>query len=56
VPIHGYQLSECCYNPQAVENLQRTFKFASILGGSEEIMADLGVRQAMMSWPADAKL
>ena len=41
---------------KAIENLQRTFKFASILGGSEEIMADLGVRQAMMSWPADAKL
>jgi len=41
---------------KAVENLQRTFKFASILGGSEEIMADLGVRQALMSWPVDAKM
>jgi len=41
---------------QKVEALQRTFKFASILGGSEEIMADLGVRQAMMSFPPDAKL
>ena len=41
---------------KSIENLQRTFKFAAILGGSEEIMADLGVRQAMMSWPADAKL
>ena len=39
-----------------IENIQRTFKFASILGGSEEIMADLGVRQAMITFPADAKL
>eukprot|EP00812_Abedinium_dasypus_P015114 NODE_8698_length_371_cov_200.965190.p2 GENE.NODE_8698_length_371_cov_200.965190~~NODE_8698_length_371_cov_200.965190.p2 ORF type:complete len:95 (+),score=29.52 NODE_8698_length_371_cov_200.965190:3-287(+) len=39
-----------------VEALQRTYKFASILGGSEEIMADLGVRQALLSFPRDAKL
>jgi len=41
---------------QNVENIQRTFKFASILGGSEEIMADLGVRQALLSFPPGAKL
>jgi len=39
-----------------VEMLQRTYKFGSILGGSEEIMADLGVRQSLMSFPMDAKL
>jgi alkylation response protein AidB-like acyl-CoA dehydrogenase len=39
-----------------VEMVQRTYKFASILGGSEEIMADLGVRQALLSFPQDAKL
>eukprot|EP00392_Amoebophrya_sp_AT5.2_P015960 g16188.t1 len=39
-----------------VEKFQRTFKFASILGGSEEIMADLGVRQAMREFPAKARL
>uniref|UniRef100_A0A7S1PXV8 Cytochrome b5 heme-binding domain-containing protein n=1 Tax=Alexandrium catenella TaxID=2925 RepID=A0A7S1PXV8_ALECA len=39
-----------------VEAMQRTFKFASILGGSEEIMADLGVRQALLSFPRHAKL
>jgi alkylation response protein AidB-like acyl-CoA dehydrogenase/predicted heme/steroid binding protein len=39
-----------------VENIQRTFKFASILGGSEEIMVDLGVRQALMFFPREAKL
>eukprot|EP00732_Lithocolla_globosa_P003821 Lithocolla_globosa_v1_NODE_3226_length_1727_cov_8.259569.p1 type:complete len:549 gc:universal NODE_3226_length_1727_cov_8.259569:1676-30(-) len=39
-----------------VEIMQRTFKFASILGGSEEIMADLGVRQALISYPKDSKL
>jgi hypothetical protein len=31
-----------------VEAIQRTYKFASVLGGSEEIMADLGVRQVML--------
>ena len=41
---------------EKVEMAQRTFKFASILGGSEEIMADLGVRQAMMLFPDDARL
>merc|ERR1712222_285937 len=38
---------------EKVEMAQRTFKFASILGGSEEIMADLGVRQMMMLFPDD---
>merc|ERR1711998_76107 len=38
-----------------IENVQRTFKFASILGGSEEIMADLGVRQAMSAFKGVAK-
>jgi hypothetical protein len=27
-----------------LERFQRTFKFASIYGGSEEIMADLGIK------------
>ncbi|KAJ3051696.1 hypothetical protein HK102_012018 [Quaeritorhiza haematococci] len=39
-----------------VEGFQRTYKFASILGGSEEIMADLGIRQAMREFPVNAKL
>ncbi|TPX72950.1 hypothetical protein SpCBS45565_g00388 [Spizellomyces sp. 'palustris'] len=39
-----------------VEGFQRTYKFAAILGGSEEIMADLGVRQAMKFYPKTAKL
>ena len=39
-----------------IETLQRTYKFTAILGGSEEIMADLGVRQAMKSFPKDARL
>ncbi|KAJ3015378.1 hypothetical protein HKX48_004646 [Thoreauomyces humboldtii] len=41
---------------RVVEGFQRTFKFAAILGGSEEIMADLGIRQAMRVYPRDAKL
>lgn len=39
-----------------VERFQRTFKFGSILGGSEEIMADLGVRQAFRDMPTHARL
>lgn len=39
-----------------IEAWQRTYKFGSILGGSEEIMADLGVRQAMKDFPKDARL
>lgn len=34
-----------------IEAFQRTYKFAAILGGSEEIMADLGIRQAMRTFP-----
>ena len=33
-----------------IEDLQRTYKFNAILGGSEEIMADLGVRQVTSSF------
>jgi len=36
---------------RVIEAHQRTFKYGSILGGSEEIMADLAVRQAMRSMP-----
>ncbi|KAI9310073.1 acyl-CoA dehydrogenase/oxidase [Dichotomocladium elegans] len=39
-----------------IEAFQRTYKFAAILGGSEEIMADLGVRQAVKSFPKNARL
>jgi len=39
-----------------VEGFHRTYKFAAILGGSEEIMADLGVRQAMRAFPTNSKL
>jgi alkylation response protein AidB-like acyl-CoA dehydrogenase len=34
-----------------VEMFQRTNKFDAILGGTEEILADLGVRQAMKVMP-----
>ncbi|KAK4626784.1 Acyl-CoA dehydrogenase apdG [Fulvia fulva] len=39
-----------------VEMFNRTNKFDAILGGTEEILADLGVRQAMRFMPAGAKL
>ncbi|KAI9313275.1 acyl-CoA dehydrogenase/oxidase [Dichotomocladium elegans] len=39
-----------------IEALQRTYKVFSIPGGSEEIMADLGVRQAMKKFPNNARL
>lgn len=36
---------------QVVERFQRSVKFGAILGGSEEIMGDLGIRQAMRAMP-----
>eukprot|EP00232_Nephroselmis_pyriformis_P022197 CAMPEP_0182864474 /NCGR_PEP_ID=MMETSP0034_2-20130328/7186_1 /TAXON_ID=156128 /ORGANISM="Nephroselmis pyriformis, Strain CCMP717" /LENGTH=515 /DNA_ID=CAMNT_0024996729 /DNA_START=72 /DNA_END=1619 /DNA_ORIENTATION=+ len=36
---------------QVVERYNRAIKFGAILGGSEEIMADLGIRQAAKSFP-----
>lgn len=34
-----------------IEQAQRTYKFDSVLGGSEEVLADLSVRQAMKRMP-----
>lgn len=34
-----------------IEQFHRTYKFDAILGGAEEILADLGVRQAMKGFP-----
>eukprot|EP01063_Lacrimia_lanifica_P007925 TRINITY_DN1508_c0_g1_i1.p1 TRINITY_DN1508_c0_g1~~TRINITY_DN1508_c0_g1_i1.p1 ORF type:complete len:520 (+),score=229.00 TRINITY_DN1508_c0_g1_i1:69-1628(+) len=39
-----------------VESFFRTVKYGAILGGSEEIMADLGIRQAMKNFPKQARL
>lgn len=36
---------------KTIEMFHRTYKFDSILGGSEEILADLGVRQAVKMMP-----
>jgi alkylation response protein AidB-like acyl-CoA dehydrogenase len=36
---------------RAIEMFNRTYKFDAILGGSEEILADLGVRQALKFMP-----
>ncbi|QIW98417.1 hypothetical protein AMS68_003935 [Peltaster fructicola] len=36
---------------KVVESFHRTYKFDAILGGTEEILADLGVRQAMKNMP-----
>ena len=40
---------------RVIENFNRTSKFDAILGGAEEVLADLGVRQAMRFMP-NAKL
>lgn len=39
-----------------VEMFQRTQKFDAILGGAEEVLGDLGVRQAMRDMPKDQRL
>jgi len=41
---------------QNIERFQKTYKYASILGGSEEVMADLAVRQQMRGEAMRAKL
>ncbi|THV03201.1 acyl-CoA dehydrogenase NM domain-like protein [Dendrothele bispora CBS 962.96] len=39
-----------------IEHYHRTVPFDALLGGTEDVLADLGVRQAMRSMPADARL
>jgi len=39
-----------------IEKFQRSQKMQAILGGSEEILADFAMRQAMKVFPPDAKL
>jgi len=39
-----------------VERFQRSFKIFSIYGGSEEIMADLGVRQSLRTMSPHVRL
>ncbi|KAJ3117984.1 hypothetical protein HK100_000706 [Physocladia obscura] len=39
-----------------IEQFQRTNKFGAILGGAEEVLLDLGVRQSMKVYPKDARL
>lgn len=39
-----------------IERFNRTYKFGAILGGSEEIMADLGIKMAMKQMPENARL
>jgi len=41
---------------RVVDAFHRVYKVPSVYGGSEEIMADLAVRQAMKSYPANARL
>ncbi|KAG8683671.1 hypothetical protein FRC11_013234 [Ceratobasidium sp. 423] len=39
-----------------IEHAYRTIAFDSILGGTEDVMGDLGVRQAMRNMPEDTRL
>jgi len=41
---------------RVIETFHRTYKAGSVYGGSEEIMVDLGVRQAMKFYPQEARL
>mmetsp|Transcript_43529 Transcript_43529/g.109857 ORF Transcript_43529/g.109857 Transcript_43529/m.109857 type:complete len:528 (-) Transcript_43529:14-1597(-) len=41
---------------QFVERFYRSIKFGAILGGSEEVMADLAIRMASRFYPQNAKL
>jgi len=39
-----------------IEHYYRTIPFDALLGGAEDVLADLGVRQAIRQMPKDAKL
>ncbi|ORX39785.1 acyl-CoA dehydrogenase/oxidase [Kockovaella imperatae] len=39
-----------------IKLFQRSNKFDAVLGGAEDVLADLGVRQAMRKMPADVRL
>jgi len=39
-----------------IEHYHRTITFDSLLGGAEDVLGDLGVRQAMRSMPKNARL
>ena len=45
-----------CINGGLVEAWNRTYKYASILGGSEEVMADLAIRQQLQKKAMSARL
>jgi alkylation response protein AidB-like acyl-CoA dehydrogenase len=47
----GFELFLCLGMGHIVEGFARTYKFDAILGGSEEILADLGIRQAVRGFP-----
>lgn len=38
------------------EQYHRTIPFDSLLGGAEDVLADLGVRQALRGMPRDTRL
>lgn len=39
-----------------IEHFHTTYKFDAVLGGSEEILSDLGIRQALRNYPVNEKL
>lgn len=39
-----------------IEHYHRTIPFDAVLGGAEDVLGDLGVRQAMKNMPKNARL
>ncbi len=39
-----------------IEKMNKARKYTAIYGGSEEIMADMGVKMAMKDFPKNARL
>ena len=39
-----------------IENYNRNYKYDAVLGGTEEVLADLGIRQSFRFFPHDHKL
>lgn len=56
VQIFGGRSITCTGMGAKVEGFKNYAKYAAVYGGSEEIMADLAVKQAMRNYPLNAKL
>jgi hypothetical protein len=54
--LHWHLLFHLCYTELRGLQYHRTIPFDALLGGAEDVLADLGVRQALRGMPRDTRL